>query len=49
MSECQSQNNNYKIRSSKEPTIKTGLRGLIIARSTDMASSTPPKVEKVHV
>ena len=49
MSECQSQNNNYKIRSSKEPTIKTGLRGLIIARSTDTTSLTPPNEEKFHV
>lgn len=40
MSECQSQNNNYKIRSSKEPTIKTGFRGLIIARSTDISNSS---------
>jgi hypothetical protein len=28
--------NNYTIRSSKQPIIKTGLRGLTIARSTDM-------------
>lgn len=48
MSECQSQNN-YKIRSSKEPIIKTGLRGQITARSTDMAFSTLKKIEKTHI
>jgi len=38
--------NPYKIRSSKEPIIKTGLRGLIIARATDLTFSTPNKKDK---
>lgn len=38
--------NPYKIRSSREPIIKTGLRGLIIARSTDLTFSTLNKKDK---
>lgn len=49
MSECQSQNNNCKIRGSKEPIIKMGLGGLSIARSTGVAFITPTKIEKTHV
>lgn len=46
MSEYQSQNNNYKISSSRESITNKGFGGLIIVRTTDVAFSTPTKIEK---
>lgn len=46
MSEYQSQNNNYKISSSRESITNKGFGGLIIVRTIDVAFSTPTKIEK---
>lgn len=46
VNEYQSQNNNYKISSSRESITNKGFGGLIIVRTTDVAFSTPTKIEK---